>query len=423
MYYTLNSRMNLYNQNPIYPFDPTLYNNSVLTYTASYLSQFKIDEISQIKEKNKKLSLENTELKKENTNLKKRLSDCEYSLNYERESKHQRECKKQAIVSRFKPYFVSRHKDSWSDEKVNKIINSIKSINDIINLNHQWNFIKHNQTLQRLYFLIPALIKLTDMIGLDNIKKDIFKKIIYYIQNPHNEEYLHTIISGPPGVGKTDFARIYADIFVRLGVLKSDKFIEIKRDDLVGEYLGQTAPRTRKILEEAMNGVLFLDEAYSLGNQEKQDSFSKEAIDMINQYLSEQKDKFMFIVSGYEEDLNSCLFAYNQGMRRRFHSHYNITGYSSNELTQIFLQKLKLAKYHTKISDEKLNHFFEENKIQFEYYGGDIEKLVNEIKQVQSLRTFYLQNSKDVIFEDIADSLKTIKDKKTKSQIPSFMYM
>jgi SpoVK/Ycf46/Vps4 family AAA+-type ATPase len=418
--------MNPYNQ--IYSLDPIIYNNNILTYTVSHLSQIKIDEFSQIKAKNKRLLLENTELKKENTNIKKRLADCEYTLNYERECKQRRECKKQTIISRFKPYFVSRHKDSWSDEKVNETINSIKSLNDIINLNHQWNFIKHNQTLQRLYFLIPALIKLTDMVGLDDIKKDIFKKIIYYIQNPHNEEYLHTIISGPPGVGKTDFARIYADIFVRLGVLKSDKFIEIKRDDLVGEYLGQTAPRTRKILEEAMNGVLFLDEAYSLGNQEKRDSFSKEAIDMINQYLSEQKDKFMFIVSGYEEDLNSCLFAYNQGMRRRFHSHYNIKGYNSNELTQIFLQKIKFAKYQTKISDDELNHFFEKNKEQFEYYGGDIEKLVNEIKQVQSLRIFHLQNSKefkskDIIFEDIIESLKTIKDKKTKSQIPLFMYI
>ena len=323
-----------------------------------------------------------------------------------------------------KPYFISKHKSSWSDEKIQQTIRTIKSIDDIIKLNHQWEYIKHNQTLQRLYYLIPALIRLNSMIGLNDIKKDIFKKIIYYIQNPHNEEYLHTIISGPPGVGKTEFARIYADIFVRLGVLKSNKFTEIKRDDLVGQYLGHTAIQTRKLLDEAMGGVLFLDEAYSLGNQEQRDSFSKEAIDMLNQYLSEQKGQFMFIIAGYEEDLNSCLFAYNKGMRRRFHSHYNMSGYKPDELRQIFNRKIQEANYQTSIPNTELDCFFKENKQHFKYFGGDIEKLVNEIKQVQSLRTFSSNiKSREVIFSDITQALENIEYKNDTSQPPPFMYM
>jgi DNA polymerase III delta prime subunit len=425
------TRLPVLSNNSQFHLDPYSYNNCVLTHNITYLSQLQVHQLFQIKTDNEKLKTENAELKtkndelqKEVTNVKKRLVDCEVDLKHERHRGCAHEAKKRNIISRFKPYFVLRNQYSWTDEKVEQTISSIRSLNDIIKLDRQWNFIKHNQTLQKLYYLIPALIKLNYMVGLDDIKKDIFKKVIYYIQNPHNEEYLHTIISGPPGVGKTEFARIYADIFVRLGVLKSDKFIEIKRDDLVGQYLGQTAPRTRKLLEEAMDGVLFLDEAYSLGNQEKRDSFSKEAIDMINQYLSEQKSKFMFIIAGYEEDLNSCLFAYNQGMRRRFHSHYNITGYKPDELRQIFLRKLKFANYHTGITNGELDRFFKENKEQFGYYGGDIEKLVNEIKQVQSLRTFSTNTkSKEVVMDDITQSLNNIKEKKVKSQPPPFMYI
>lgn len=437
MSYMPMSQINNYTMKPVqfnnhgYHMDPYSYNNCVLTHNIAYLSQIQVHQLFQIKEDNEKLKTENAELKKKNeeiqkefTIVKKRLADCEVDLKYERTRNWSHETKKHCVVSRFKPYFVPPHKLSWSDDKVEQTIRSIHSLNDIIKLDHQWNFIKHNQTLQRLYYLIPALVRLNTMVGLDEIKKDIFKKVIYYIQNPHNEEYLHTIISGPPGVGKTEFARIYADIFVRLGVLKSDKFIEIKRDDLVGQYLGQTAPRTRKLLEEAMDGVLFLDEAYSLGNQEKRDSFSKEAIDMINQYLSERKGKFMFIVAGYEDDLNSCLFAYNQGMRRRFHSHYNISGYKPDELRQIFLRKLQNANYHTGIANREIDYFFKEHKEQFSYYGGDIEKLVNEIKQVQSLRTFSTNTkSKEVVMDDIIQSLRNIEEKKVKSQPPPFMYI
>jgi len=382
---------------PPFPVDPISYNNCVLTHNIAYLSSLQVHDLFQIRAENEKFKAENSELKSKNGDLekdiakiKKRLADYEDDLKHEKS--HNAPDYKRHVTSRFKPYHVNSNQYSWSEEKVQETIGSIKTVSDII--------------------------------GLNGIKKDIFKKIVYYIQNPHNDEYLHTIISGPPGVGKTEFAKIYADIFVRLGVLNSDKFIEIKRDDLVGQYLGQTAPRTRKLLEEAMDGVLFLDEAYSLGNQEKRDSFSKEAIDMINQYLSERKGKFMFIVAGYEDELNSCLFAHNRGMRRRFHSHYNIEGYKPSELNQIFIRKLNLVGYNTLVPTTELDKFFKENKEHFEYFGGDIEKLVNEIKQVQSLRTFYTNTkSREVIMSDIVQSLKNIEEKKETNGPPPSMYV
>jgi SpoVK/Ycf46/Vps4 family AAA+-type ATPase len=181
------------------------------------------------------------------------------------------------------------------------------------------------------------------------------------VKNKHNNEYLHTIISGPAGVGKTEIAKLYAQIFVRLGILKTDKFIEIKRNDLVGEYLGQTAPKTRELLESAMGGVLFLDEAYSLGSVDKRDSYSKEAIDMINQYLSERKGEFMFIIAGYEDDIENCLLSYNKGMKRRFQSHFKIKDYNAEEMNDIYNQKINEAKYNSNIKTDELVTFFKDN--------------------------------------------------------------
>ena len=103
--------------------------------------------------------------------------------------------------------------------------------------------------------------------------------------------------------------------------------------------------KTRELLEKASGGVLFIDEAYSLGNSEKRDSFSKEAIDMINQYLSENKNDLMVIIAGYDEELDKCFFAYNPGLKRRFSSYYKIEGYDYNELIDIFLEGGLLITY------------------------------------------------------------------------------
>ena len=120
------------------------------------------------------------------------------------------------------------------------------------------------------------------------VKKIIFDQLIYYLQNldDKNVDMLHTVIVGPPGVGKTQLTYIIAKIYNKLGFLKTDKVICAKRDDLIGEYIGQTAPKTRKILESALGGVLLLDEVYALSPNSEKD-FAREAIDMINVYLSE----------------------------------------------------------------------------------------------------------------------------------------
>ena len=324
--------------------------------------------------------------------------------------------------SRFQVIKYKKTKKSLGDDEIASIFSSLRTIQDIIKLEARWDEIKHEPKLQKLVNIGPALAKLDQMVGLNDVKEELFKVIIYWIQNPHTDEYLHTVIEGPPGVGKTEFAKIYSDIFVRLGILKSDKFIEIKKDDLVAKYLGQTSHRTKELLESAMGGVVFLDEAYSLGNAEGRDSFAKEAIDMINQYLSERKKDFMFIVAGYSDDLEKCFFAFNKGLKRRFAHKFVIEGYSPEELGQIFVSKIQSKGYSLDKSID-VDKFFKTNKSRFGSFGGDVEKFVNYIKYDQSLRCFK-ENivSKVIIPQDMQTSLTKLTKPKV-YEPPAGMYV
>jgi SpoVK/Ycf46/Vps4 family AAA+-type ATPase len=364
-----------------------------------------------------KLEQEKKDLLLETGRLKRKITHLEDELYIEENPE------KKIKISKYEYFKFNTTKKSYDNEKINEIMYNIRSIDDIIKLKDKWYNIRHNKELQKLYYTIPALEKLNNLVGMTKLKNDVFRKLIYFVKNEHTDEYLHTVICGPPGVGKTEFAKIYADIFVRLNVLSSDTFIEIKRDDLVGKYLGQTAPKTRELLDKALGGVIFLDEAYSLGNEEKRDSFSKEAIDMINQYLSEHKHDLMFIIAGYEEDIEKCFFSYNRGLKRRFSTVYTIENYVYNELLEIFKTKIKQYKYKLCVDNERLEKFFKENKDIFINQGGDIERLFNEIKYNQCLRTFKENiTNVDVKLEDIENSVSIFK-KKEENNINLNMYL
>ena len=228
------------------------------------------------------------------------------------------------------------------------------------------------------------------MIGLEKVKNSILDMILYYIQNfeKSNKNMLHTVIEGPPGVGKTELGRIIAQIYASMGVIKSDKFKVVRRTDLIGEYVGHTAHKTQRVIDEANGGVLFIDEAYSLGSNEGKDSFSKECIDTINQNLSEQKKNLIVIIAGYPNELEKCFFSFNPGLGRRFPFRYNIEGYNETELKDIFLKKVKDMKWNIddNIEKEFIQDFFKTNLSKFCNYGGDIENLITMCKFCHSRR-------------------------------------
>jgi AAA+ superfamily predicted ATPase len=257
------------------------------------------------------------------------------------------------------------------------------------------------------------------MIGLEDIKNKIIHQVLFYLQglDESNKDMLHTVIEGDPGVGKTEIAKILGEIYCSLGILTKGTFTSVKRADLVGSYLGQTASKTLKVLEASRGGVLFIDEAYSLGNDEGKDIYSKECIDTITAYLSENRENFVCVIAGYKDALKKCFFKHNAGLERRFPWRYSIKGYSEAELKQIFEKIVTEHEWKTEITLK----FFEEHMDKFKNYGGDMENLFHKSKLAHSMRALSLEPSlkKNITMEDINQGLKLFieeeeeKEKKT----------
>lgn len=208
-------------------------------------------------------------------------------------------------------------------------------------------------------------------------------------------DYMHTVLYGPPGTGKTEVAKILGNIFCNLGVLKSNTFKKVTRSDLVAGYLGQTAIKTREVIDAAIGGVLFIDEAYALGNTEKRDSFSKECIDTLCEALSDHKHELMVIIAGYEKELADCFFSYNEGLSSRFTWRYKIENYDAVELRKIF-EKIMKDHYWTfdsKATDAVKDDWFKSRVQYFKYFGRDIEVFFTKTKIAHSRRVFYLPES------------------------------
>ena len=258
--------------------------------------------------------------------------------------------------------------------------------------------VEYNINMKAMHNIKEPLLDLKNMIGMNKLKNNIVDQILYFVQNLHkgkdksHQDFMHTVIYGPPGTGKTETAKIMGSIFSNLGILKRKKFKKATRADLIAGYLGQTAIKTRDMIKECLGGVLFIDEAYALGNQEKRDSFAKECIDTLCEGLSDHKEEIMVIIAGYEEELKNCFFSYNQGLDSRFTWRFSTDDYSYKELFLIF--KKKVNDIGWKLSKKVKDEWFEEKMDYFKFFGRDIETLLAKIKIAHGRRVFCLPEDK-----------------------------
>lgn len=292
----------------------------------------------------------------------------------------------------------------------------VNSLKDLITIGKQHKFYKNINCIM-LWDIIQSLEELENMIGMHSLKESIFYQTIYYLQSMHlknkNEEYLHTMILGQPGTGKTTVAKIIGSIYKNIGILSKKGVFKIAgRSDLVGEYLGSTAVKTTKMLESCLGGVLFIDEVYSLGaGQKDKDSYSKECVDTICGFLSEHKNDFCCIIAGYEKEVKDCFLSINPGLERRFPWVHKIDEYTTEDLTDIFIKLVADTKWELNVDRKIIVKFFEENKQYFKNAGGDIETFISKIKLVHSKRVFTMDKTFRfiIIDEDIKEALNLIK--------------
>jgi stage V sporulation protein K len=320
-------------------------------------------------------------------------------------------------------------KNKKGDDNVSKKIPKIKlencppvsSLKDLVNIGKANKFYKNINSIM-LWDILPFLEELDNMIGMKKLKESVFYQMIYYLQNMHkknkNEEYLHMVIMGLPGTGKTSVAKILGNIYRNMEILSNNGVFKIAhRDDFVGQYLGETSIKTKKFLTSCLGGVVFIDEVYSMGpGQKDKDSYSKEAIDTLCSFLSEHKNDFCCIVAGYENDVKQCFFSVNSGLERRFPWTHVIEEYSSEDLTEIFFKMISDIKWNLdKEVDEKyLINFFKENKDLFKNFGGDIETFISKSKMIHAKRVFCLDKEHKFIInkEDMINTLEMFKKNK-----------
>lgn len=193
--------------------------------------------------------------------------------------------------------------------------------------------------------------ELHELIGLEGIKKEVNNLInivtIYNLRRQNGlktvDMSLHMVFSGNPGTGKTMIARLMSRIYKSLGMLKKGHLVEVDRSGLVAGYVGQTATKTSAVIEKALGGVLFIDEAYALNNKSEND-FGQEAIDTLLKAMEDHRDDLVVIVAGYDGLMDQFIHS-NPGLESRFNRYLHFDDYTTDEMLDILDLQLKKGQY------------------------------------------------------------------------------
>jgi probable Rubsico expression protein CbbX len=192
-----------------------------------------------------------------------------------------------------------------------------------------------------------------DLVGLVPVKKKVQEIAALLLVDRARRRFgleasrpnMHMCFTGPPGTGKTTVALRMADMLHRLGYLEEGHLVHAMRDDLVGQYVGQTAPRTKRVLDKAMGGVLFIDEAYYLYRSGDSMDYGQEVIDILLQVMENERDKLVVILAGYKDRMDE-FFGVNPGMSSRIAHHLDFAAYELDELAAIGHLMLQHSRYY-----------------------------------------------------------------------------
>lgn len=278
--------------------------------------------------------------------------------------------------------------------------------------------------------LSGALKKLDSLNGLSSVKKEIneiVKLARYYAEQGENistKFSSHLVFLGNPGTGKTTVARLFSEIYAALGILPKGQLVEVDRQGLVGSHIGETAEKTKAVIDKAIGGTLFIDEAYSLTKKEDDNSdFGKEAIDTLLKRMEDDRGKFIVIAAGYTDEMNKFLKS-NPGLQSRFTRTITFEDYSPDELYEIALNLFKEKEHEVDDeAKEQLKKYFNRiYRLRDKNFGNGrvVRNLVEAALKNHLLRIADIPSSerndddiKYIKFSDIREIVTSKKDKET----------
>ena len=298
---------------------------------------------------------------------------------------------------------------------INKVSKKRNDNNSVFDNELSPNQPKKNKSVDIDKAIIEFQKELKNLIGLDKVKDEVLRLInfakinIIKKQNGVKVPNLtkHIVFTGNPGTGKTTVARMLSKIYFELGLLSKGQIIEVDRSQLVGEYIGHTAPKTKKAIEQAKGGILFIDEAYSLAANGETD-FGKEAIETLLKYMEDYRDDLIIIVAGYPDKMNDFLKS-NPGLNSRFSTKIHFDNYNAEELIEIFsyfisevdyyVEPKALLKLKKKLDAlSKLNDFGNARDVR-NIFDETIKNQSNRLSKLDSLKT---KDLKSIKAEDIS---------------------
>lgn len=258
------------------------------------------------------------------------------------------------------------------------------------------------------------LAELDSYVGMDAIKAEVRSLInmvqVYKLRREHDlpttDMSLHMVFSGNPGTGKTTVARIMARIYHSLDILSKGQLVEVDRSGLVAGYVGQTALKTQKVIEKAMGGVLFIDEAYALNGKSEND-FGQEAIDTILKAMEDHRDDLVVIVAGYTELMDRFIHS-NPGLESRFNRFLEFEDYTTEQMVAIFKMQCKKGCYVLAQGTEELVRDFIAEESAGDSFGNarGVRNLFEHILVAQNNRLAKLEKvTRDDLMQIIPDDV------------------
>ena len=264
------------------------------------------------------------------------------------------------------------------------------------------------------------LAELDSYVGMDTIKTEVRSLInmvqVYKLRREHDlpttDMSLHMVFSGNPGTGKTTVARIMSRIYHSLDILSKGQLVEVDRSGLVAGYVGQTALKTQKVIEKAMGGVLFIDEAYALNGKSEND-FGQEAIDTILKAMEDHRDDLVVIVAGYTELMDRFIHS-NPGLESRFNRFLLFEDYTPEQMVAIFKMQCKKGCYVLAQGTEELVRDFIAEESADDSFGNarGVRNLFEHILVAQNNRLAKMENvTRDDLMQILPDDVLSARGK------------